>query len=332
MAQTRCNIGLASLLSTACAAAMLSWTQPAQASTPTETTTTLSFNSSAAFSNSAGTTLPSAAVKLDFAQEAAESYEAAEWTLNGPYFLRSADPLEPGELQFKFVYGFERANREGEEHEFEFVLDWGLMEDNEFILKIPVTLGEGKVEGNGDISEFGLHTKFWDETETMPAFAMRNLIRIPTGYKSDGVDYLARGLFTKTLIPDTMRLHFNPFGKSVNGNLQRDTRRFQWGAAIGFDYWLTDNLLVIVDYQNFSSTTEGNRNQQVIELGADWEFADNEILGLQAEFEVDGDGQGADFGFRISYILELAAPEIGGYVTAASPRNAGLDPRTEITR
>lgn len=318
MTQTRCNIGLASLLSAACAAAILCGTLPVQAGTPTETSTSLAFNSTAA--------------TMGFAQEAAESEDGSEWTLDGPYFLRSADPLEAGELELKFIYGFERTNGAGEEHELEFVLEWGLMENNEFILEIPVTIGEGKLEGNGDIAEFGLHTKFWDETDTCPAFAMRNLIRIPTGYKSDGIDYLARGLFTKTLIPGTMRLHFNPFAKTINGNLEHNTRRFQWGAAIGFDYWINDDLLVIVDYQNFSSTTEGNSNQQVIEFGADWEFADNEKLGLQVEFEVDGDSHGSDFGFSISYIVELEAPEIGGYVTSSPPRRANLSASARTKR
>ena len=129
-----------------------------------------------------------------------------------------------------------------------------------------------------------------------------------------------------------MRLHFNPFAKSINGNLDHHTRRFQWGAAIGFDYWISDDLLVIVDYQNFTSTTEGHSNQQVVEFGADWEFADNEKLGFQAEFEVDGDGHGADFGFRISYILEMEAPEFGGYVAAPSPRKANLSASARTKR
>lgn len=244
-----------------------------------------------------------------FAQDTTESDEhETGWTLDGPYYLRSADPLEVGELELKFIYGYERDSGEEEEHEIEFVLEWGVMENNELILEIPVTIGDGKVEGNGDITEFGLHTKFWDEHDGWPAFAMRNLIRIPTGYHSDGVDYLARGLFTWTLIPNTMRLHFNPFAKSVNGNKEDDTRDFQCGAAIGFDYRFNDDLLVIVDYQNFASEEEGHRTQQSLEIGADWEFAEDRILGLQTEFELDGDGHGPDFGARISYIVELEGP------------------------
>ncbi len=238
------------------------------------------------------------------------SEESEGWTLDGPYFLRSADPLEAGEMELKFNYGFETSSEEADEHEFEFVFEWGLVEDTEFILEVPVTLGEGKVEGNGDIAEFGFHTRFWDEGDWMPAFAMRNLIRIPTGYQSDGVDYTARGLFTKTIIPGTMRLHFNPFFTSVNGNLDKAERHFQWGAAIGFDYRVNDDLILIADYQHRSSENEGVRDQHSLELGADWELAPDQILAFQTEFELDGDSHGSDFGFRVSYIVELEAPRI----------------------
>lgn len=133
------------------------------------------------------------------------------------------------------------------------MLEWGIAPDIEFILEVPVILGEGKLEGNGDIAEFGFHIRHWKESDGMPAFATRHLIRIPTGYHSDGVDYLLRGLFTKTLVPDSMRLHFNPFLETINGNLEDDTRRFQWGAAIGIDYRMSDDLVLIADYQHFSS-------------------------------------------------------------------------------
>ena len=231
----------------------------------------------------------------------------AGWTLSGPYFLRSADPEEPGELELKFEYGFETSDDE-DEHEFKFVLEWGMMEDLEFILEMEFELGEGKVEGNGDISELGLHIRHWKEDGWMPAFATRHLMRIPTGYRSDGVDYLGRGLFTKTLVADTLRLHFNPWLKSINGNLDENERRFVWGAAIGVDYRINDDLLVIADYQNNASEEFGQRNQHSFEFGWEWEFAEDRMLGFQTEFELDGDDDGADFGVRLSYIFELEAP------------------------
>jgi len=226
------------------------------------------------------------------------------WTLDGPYFLRSADPVEPGEKELKFIYAYEK-EEDDEEHELEFVFEWGVMENLEFIFEIPAVIGDGRVEGNGDIQQIGFHVKHWSEDGWMPAFATRHLVRLPTGYHSDGVDYLGRGLLTWTLVPDKLRLEFNPWLKSVNGNREDDTRWFQWGAAVGFDFQCCENWIFIADYHNRSSEEFGSRNQQTIELGADWEFAEDQILAFATEFEVDGDENGSDFVARISYILEL---------------------------
>lgn len=226
------------------------------------------------------------------------------WTLDGPYFLRSANPLEAGEIELKLIYGYEK-EADGEEHEVEFVFEWGWTDDIEFILEMPVEVGEGRIDGNGDITQLGFHIRHWDEDGWMPAFATRHLVRVPTGYHSDGVDYLARGLFTKTLVSDKLRMHFNPWFKSVNGNLEEDERHSQCGAAIGVDYRASDDLLFILDYQNRTSEVEGSRNHHSIEFGADWEFADDNILAFQTEFEIDGDESGPDFSAHISYILEL---------------------------
>lgn len=238
-------------------------------------------------------------------QEPNDAEAAGEYDLAGPYFLRSADPVPPGELELKFIYGFQNSADNSDQHEVEFELEWGIADDLEFILELPVTLAEGGVEGNGDIEELGFHIRHWRESGSRPAFATRHLIRVPTGYHSDGVDYLARGLFTKTLVPDTLRLHCNPYLKSVNGNLDDDTRRFQYGAAIGVDYRLSDTVLLIADYQYRSGAEEGVGGQHLVEFGADWTLGPNRKLGLQTEFEIDGDSHGTDFGLHISYIVTL---------------------------
>jgi hypothetical protein len=226
------------------------------------------------------------------------------WTLDGPYFLRSADPLPPGELELKFIYSYED-EAHGHAHELGFALEWGMADNIEFILETEVEVGDGRVDGNGDIEELGFHIRHWEENGWMPAVATRHLVRLPTGYHSDGVDYLGRALFTWTLAPECLRLHFNPWLKSVNGNREEDTRWFQWGAAVGFDYRVNEELVIVADYQNSSSEEFGSRNQHSIELGADWEFAENRLLAFGTEFEVDGDDSGSNIVASVSYIFEL---------------------------
>jgi len=231
--------------------------------------------------------------------------------LGGPYFLRSADPEGLGVIALKLKYEYVKEHKD-EDHELEGILEWGMAENWEFILEVPVELGDGKVEGNGDIAEFGFHTRLWEESEMMPAFAVRNLVRLPTGYHSDGVDYTLIGLFTKTLTSDGLRCHFNPFLKSINGNQEEGDRDFRWGAALGMDYKLSDEVRVIADYIHQNSEEEGNRNQHSVELGLDWEFAPEQTISVATEFELDGDNSGDDFSARVQYMIDVPGPIIGG--------------------
>lgn len=227
------------------------------------------------------------------------------YTLGGPYFLRSADPEPPGEMELKFIYGWETGNDGSDDHDVAIEFEWGIVENVEFILEAEATLGDGRVEGNGDIEELGFHTRFWEENGWAPAFAMRNLVRLPTGYHSSGVDYLGIGLFTWTLDPGATRLHFNPFVKSVNGDNDDDARDFQWGAALGIDHRVSDDLLIIFDYKHTASEEYGARNNHSIEFGGEWEFAPHQELGFGTEIGIDGDDHGPNFAARLSYILEI---------------------------
>jgi hypothetical protein len=239
--------------------------------------------------------------------------EELDLVLSGPYFLRSADPESLGVVELKFIYAFETYDEDSDEHEFEFELEWGMMENIELIFATSAVLGDGLVEGNGDITVFGFHTRFWEEDGWIPAFAMRNQVRLPTGYHSSGVDYTARGLFTWTLVPDVSRLHFNPFATSINGNNYEEDededfdgiRRFRWGAALGVDCTAVEDVIFTAAYKVQSSELKGNRDNHTMEIGMEWEFAEDQELGLAWEFSLDGDTSGPDFVARISYIWEI---------------------------
>lgn len=273
------------------------------------------------------------AVSLSFLQGGGTNGSGGE-TLDGPYFLRSAEPLAPGEIELKLVYSYINTDDDDdqEHHEGTLVLEWGIMDNVEFILEVGARLGDGDVKGNGDIEEFGFHIKHWEEDGHCPAFATRHLIRIPTGDDSDGVDYMARGLFTWTL-SDTLRLHFNPYLHSINGNRDEGHRRsfggsgfsfrgrgddndgdrwFRWGAAIGIECRPRDNLVYILDYMVKSSDAYGQSDQHSIEIGGEWEFSPGHSLGWGTEIEIDGDGEGDDFSISLSYIMELEGPTLGG--------------------
>ena len=226
-----------------------------------------------------------------------------DWDISGPIFMRSATPEPPGELIIKNNFGWARHRGDADEYEYELVLEYGLMPEHELILELPIELGEGRIDGNGDV-ELGWHWRFLKESGDMPAFAMRNIIRIPTGVDSSGVDYIWRGLVTKTITPGKSRLHFNPFLKSVNGN-NGEAENFQWGAAIGMDYRLRDDLLMTWDYLWTGKEVDGGEDNHALELGLEWDFAEDEILAVSTEIGLDGNDEGTQFGVKISYMIEI---------------------------
>ena len=192
------------------------------------------------------------------------------------------------------------------------MLEWGLMENIEFILESEIELGDGGVAGNADITAFGFHTRFWKEDGWLPAVAMPNLIRVPNGSHSSGVDYTARLLVTKSIIPGKFRFHLNPFLKSVNGHNEADARRFQWGTAVGVDYRCTKDFVIIFDYLHRSSDEDHQRNNHALEFGFDWKLAEHHYVAFGTEVGLDGDGYGTNFGAKISYIFSIGGPHLGG--------------------
>lgn len=233
--------------------------------------------------------------------------KTSSWEIDGPVFLRSADPEPYGEGVIKNFFTWEttKGSDDDDDFEYEFVFEYGFAPNHEFILEVPFDIGDGHVEGNGDIEQLGWHWRLWEETDSLPAFAMRNIIRVPTGVDSSGVDYLWRGLFTKTLIADKMRLHLNPFVKSVNGDNEEDARHFQWGTAIGTDYRLADNLNFIADYIYSNGEEKHTRDNHRAEFGLDWEFAEHQIISFATQIGLDGDSHGPALGLSIAYIFSF---------------------------
>lgn len=227
------------------------------------------------------------------------------YDLAGPYELRSADPETTGVWEVKNIFGWSTAkDGTSDDFEYEFEIEWGVAEDHELIFEVPVTLGDGRVDGNGDV-EIGWHWRLWKETDELPAFAMRNFVRLPTGDDSSGVDYEWIGLFTKSIIPGKLRFDANPFFKSVNGDNEPDARHFLWGASLGLDWRVNDDLKLVGLYRYETGELEGTRDNHSLELGGEWEFAEHQELGFSGIVGLDGDDSGPALGANISYIISF---------------------------
>ncbi len=261
-----------------------------------------------------------------------ETCEAENWDIWGPVELRSADPEELGEIEVKNIYHYgtsSEGNGDTNTNLYEFELEYGIAPNNEVIFAVPVDLGDGAAEGNGNL-ELGWHWRLWKEQEWVPAFALRNILYIPSGYHASGLDWTFKGLITKSIIPDKWRVHLNPYFTVVSGDSPQpgaaagvpavalfqaprgeDVRDFQWGFIVGTDYRLADNLNLILDYIHRTSEETGHRNQHSMEAGVEWTIDKYNHLGLATNWTVDGDSIDENWGFSVSYVLDFEVPAIG---------------------
>lgn len=235
----------------------------------------------------------------------ADYYAERAYGIGGPWRLRSADALKPGQLSIRNEFNWATGFEEGDDlTTYSLSLDYGIAPMHHLTLETTaINIGDGGVEGNGDV-RFGWHWQLLREEDYVPAFALRNYIRIPTGYESSGVDYELRGLFSKS-VSDHVRIHFAPFLKSVNGDNIEDVRYFQWGAAIGSDWKINDKLDLVIDYVHETSQTEGLRNQHSLDAGFIYEIAPGHKLGVNGRVGLDGDGVNGDWGAGIFYTIAL---------------------------
>jgi hypothetical protein len=251
------------------------------------------------------------------------SFAESSWEIQGPISLRSADPTPPGVLRIKNTFGWVTTdNDDGDDDDFffgddddhdgddddhfvyELVVEWGIAQDHVLLFELPFELGDGRVDGNGDLT-VGWHWRLWEEHDGMPAFAMRNSLRFPTGVDSNGVDYEWKGLITHTLIHEQTRAHVNPFVRWVDDENHEYADDFQWGALVGIDHKLRDDLLLIVDYKYSYGEYEESEDHHAAEIGLDWTIASNQVIGIAAEFALDDNDHAPEFGARVSYVYSF---------------------------
>lgn len=242
-----------------------------------------------------------------------DEFAARSYGIGGPWRLNSADPNKPGQLsirtEFNWTTGFDGGG--GDDFRTNISINYGIAPWHQLIFEMPIEVGDGGSRGNGDF-RLGWHWQLWKESEGWtPSFAIRNYIRVPSGYESSGVDYELRGLFSKSLT-DRIRLHFGPYVEFVNGDNIENVRRVQYGASFGSDWRITDKLDLVVDYVYDSSDVRGFRDQHSLDLGVIYEIAPNHKVGVNGRAGLDGDGVNGDWGVGIFYSIAIdGLPSIG---------------------
>ncbi len=187
---------------------------------------------------------------------------------------------------------------------------YGITNDLHVELEVETPLGEGG-RGAGE-TELTVFQTFWHEHELRPAVGGYASLRMPTGYRSSGVDGTFGAIATKTLLP-RLRAHLEGWVMTANGaagDEERAQRRpFQWGAGPGFDYRVNDDLVAVVNYLNRVSEERGQHNTNVLELGAVWKVAqrgdDRMYLKFALDVGLDGQRETPNLGAKIAWEIDL---------------------------
>ena len=231
-----------------------------------------------------------------FAQETSFSLT----TVEGPVSMRAADTQAVGTFDLNILMDYSTSSN-GSDDDFvtEFKLEWGVTENHQIDFTLPFNYGDG-TDDNGDLA-VAWQWKLLEEDGMLPAFAVYNQLRFPTGYHSSGVDWELRAIFTKTL-NDRMRLHANPFIEFVGGD-DAGRRDFHGGVVLGTDYALTSTTTMNFDYIIDSGLSEGYGTQHIMEAGLTYALDENQSLAWATRWTMDGDGDGDNWGIGFQYII-----------------------------
>lgn len=231
--------------------------------------------------------------------------------LSGFFNVREANAnVRRGEWELEFP--FKWSTRSGESDEFEAAqsLKYGITD--RWYLELEVEqprLGGGGDSGAGDLKLQSFH-QLLEESGGFPAVAGFAEVRLPTGDGSSGVDGKLSGIFTKT-ITDRFRFHFQGFVLTANGSSGAggaDREPFQWGLGPGFDYLLSNDAVVVLNYLHRNNPTEGLRDQDILELGTVFDLgrignAKHELK-LAVDVGLNGDNSSPEFGAKIQWGIE----------------------------
>ena len=239
--------------------------------------------------------------------------------LDDLWMFQDAVPVPAGEVDLRFSFGWQSALKPGgtgDTFQLTPALYWGVVENFELNAKVPIWVGDGGDryvfdEGNYD-SYVGVVWRVAEQADGgMFDIALAGNFRIPTGKKSNGVDYEARLALTHSY-DSGVRSHFILWGEVLNGDINKtlrdkaagavtavdvfnffenydDERDFQWGGTIGVDYPLCADgaVRLIFDYSYRTSIIEGNNGWHMAEVGWEWDITEADKFGMSFSGSID---------------------------------------------
>jgi hypothetical protein len=212
--------------------------------------------------------------------------------------LEDGQPGDPGSFELQLETGWQTTSGEHDPFFWLMELQYNpdgneFLRNSQFTLGVPVELGLGTVDGNGDM-DLGWQQRWVKETGDMPTIATLAEMRFPTGYHSNGIDGTLTGIVAKDMGPGTT--YFNAFGKSANGNNIEDVRHFRWGFRTGYKWRINECFALIGDYVHQSSEEEGHANSNILELSSEWHVNEHITIGPGISIGLDDNEETPNFG------------------------------------
>ncbi len=176
-------------------------------------------------------------------------------------------------------------------------VNYGIMEAVQVSAAWNAVLGEGLVAGNGDTTLSMLWAAL-GEDGNMPSMGLMLAGRLPTGDGFTGYDGTIAGAATKTV--GEARFHLN-VGYTTIGNNQTANRADADFVAIGMDYPILDDMVLVVDAYSAEAPVMGADRLEAIEAGIRTALSDIDTLSVGVSTRIGNGNATPEFTATVGY-------------------------------
>lgn len=167
-----------------------------------------------------------------------------------PTTIEDIEPLERGSVEMQGFGRYLRLRGGKDAGETQPRLAWGIFENTQVEIGTPLLLGEGKVNGNGDV-QVSMLRKFLDSHGAWwPGLALEADVTLPTGTERHGFENRVDAGFTiiMTKHVGSQGFHLNAgYDWTDDESEEEDLRRGILSIVVGHHIPLTDRLVLVSD-------------------------------------------------------------------------------------
>ena len=188
-----------------------------------------------------------------------------------PTVIEDIEPTDRGSVELQAYGRYLRQREEENAGEAEFRAVWGVLDKTQLEIAVPLLLGEGTANGNGDV-QISVLRKLWDNRKGAwwPGAALEADVRLPTGVERVGfmnrVDPGLTAVMMRSVGPNTFHLNAG-FDWTGDKSEEERLRSLAWIIAAGHHISLTEWLVLVSDVVWRQADDEGVEDKWLFETG-----------------------------------------------------------------